>query len=162
VTPGELPGYLAAMRDTAASAAAPAADAMAAAFQDHVQNVTLRQSGTHPPFTRTPAPPGAPPARITGDLSSSVIVRPARGAVTATASAGPTVIYAAVQEYGRVISARNVKYMRWFMDGTWWYRRRVYVPPRPYMRPARTAVIRDGTLRRAASAAFTDRMSAFF
>jgi len=162
VTPAQLPGYLRGLRDTAAAAAAPAANAMANTFQHHVQDVTLRESGYHPPFTRTPAPRGAPPSRISGDLRSSIMVRPAHGMVAASASVAPHVIYATVQEYGAVISARNRRYMRWRMDGRWWYRTSVYVPPRPYMRPAREAVIRDGSVRRAAVSSFAATMSFYF
>lgn len=87
---------------------------------------------THPAGTPTPSPPGSPPALVTGFLARSVETRPARpaGLYAWAAEAGPTAVYARIQELGGVTGRGH----------------RVRLPARPYMRPVHAAVagrIRD-------------------
>jgi phage gpG-like protein len=126
-------------------------------FQDKVREVLHRSE--HPMFTRTPAPAGGPPAFMTGELSYSISVRVSGGASTSRAWVGPKdVIYAGVQEYGAVINVKHTTvtktgktipgFMRWYEDGSFWYKRQVRIPERPYMRIARDEALTDGSMHR--------------
>lgn len=129
------------------------ARAMGNAFQDRVRNVTLRRY-QHPMFVRTQAPAGGPPAFMSGELAYSITMHVAGGVSTSRAYVGPHTIYAGVQEFGAEIDVRNAKYMRWFMDGQFWYKKHVSIPERPYMRTTRDEMIADGSLHRVAVEAF--------
>ena len=88
---------------------------------------------SHPPHTPTPSPPGQPPARITGHLIGSLSPTgpfPTGGGFAG--KVGPTAVYSRIQELGGQ-AGRNHS---------------VTLPPRPYMRPTRSKVIADGSLRR--------------
>ena len=149
----ELPGVLRAIQDRAARAAPDAANAMAHAYQRHLVMVTLRRY-THPPHTKTPSPPGQPPALVTGTLRRSVRVDPAHGLVVATARVAPHTVYARIQELGGGIYPVRAKFLRWTEDGVTHYSKHVRLPARPYMAPAVRETIADGSLSRAAMAAF--------
>ena len=116
-----------------------AADAMANTFRRGVVEVELNAS-THPRGTPTPAPPGSPPSRVSGDLLRSMKITPAvpTGPTTWTAKVYPTIIYARIQELGGLAGRHH----------------RSKLPPRPYMRPARARMEADGSLHDAASGAF--------
>jgi phage gpG-like protein len=139
------------------------AAAMGRAFHDRLVNVTLK-TYSHPMYTRTPAPPGGPPAYMGGELALSVTMEVKGGMSTSRAWVGPHTIYAAVQEFGAEIDVKHTTtdrwgrtipgFMRWFNDGSFWYKRHVSIPPRPYMKITRDAMIADGSLHRAAKAAF--------
>jgi len=172
VTPDELVDALQRYRDRAAEAAPAVAMAMAETYQDHLTRVTLRRTYSVPGQFGSPAPPGSPPSFRSGDLARSVTRWPgASSGFTATAHVAPHTIYAAVQEYGKNIYARNFEYMHWHTlgGGDWWHRsgkylgwgeagewwrKHVYVPPRPYLAPALADVIGDGSLLRSAAAEF--------
>lgn len=88
---------------------------------------------SHPRGTPTPSPPGQPPARITGHLSGSLSPTgpyPTGGGFGG--KLGPTAVYSRIQELGGR-AGRNHS---------------VTLPPRPYMRPTRSKVVADGSLRR--------------
>jgi phage gpG-like protein len=134
------------------------AGAMGRAFQDRVRrNLRLRE---HPMYVRTTAPPGGPPAYMSGELSLSITVRVSGGASTSRAWVGPHTIYAAVQEFGAGIDVKHTGrdgrpgFMRWYMDGSFWYKRHVDIPERSYMRTTRNEMIADGSLHRVALETF--------
>lgn len=154
ISPEELPAVLRELRDKAAVAAEPCVMAMAGTFKDRLTGVTLRRY-SHPPATKTPSPPGQPPAWMTGELARSVtsVLGPS-GGMTATATVGPHTVYARIQEYGGSIRPVRARFLRWTEDGIVHYSKHVRLPPRPYMRPAIREVIEDGSLTRAAAEAF--------
>jgi hypothetical protein len=171
VTPEELPDFLRAIRDRAADAAPETVMAMADTYQRHLTGVTLDRY-SHPPFTKTPAPVGQPPARISGELAASVrsVLGPSSGS-RAHATTAPHTVYARIQEIGGVIRAKRSKYLKWLTDyptsaTAFWksaregeglfmnFARSVVIPPRPYMRPATEECVANGSLTRAAMAAF--------
>ena len=155
MTIDELIAILEEKRDRGAVAAPPVALAMADTFKDHLKTVTLRRSFAAPGQFGTPAPPGGPPAWRTGALATAVTSWPgATGGMRATASSGPHTIYDWVQEYGAVLRPSHFKYMHWRNSGGEWWKKRVKLPPRPYMEPAVDDIIADGSLQRNAIAAF--------
>jgi hypothetical protein len=162
VDPSAVPGMLEAIRARVAEAAIPVANAMARTYGDHLTNVTLRESGAHPPVTPTPAPPGRPPAMITGDLIRSVTRQPAvGGGGIATSSVAPHTIYAATQEYGGDHFAKDGEFMWLWLKyigasevaARGWNKTAVHIPARPYMRTATAETVADGSLHRSAETA---------
>lgn len=89
--------------------------------RDAVRLLSMRQ---HPPGTRTPSPPGEPPAKISGDLLRSVKADPVvrTGEWRWRARVGTRIVYGRIQELGGV-SGRG---------------HRTYLPPRPYLSRAVT------------------------
>ena len=158
-----LPGYLEAITARVAAAAVPAAGAMAKTYKKHLVDITMTESGGHPPVTHTPAPPGRPPAIMTGRLRGSVTMAgPTGGGGVGLASVAPHTIYAATQEWGGVHHAVKGPYM-WLWIRYIGYlgvldrgllRRVVKIPERPYMRTAVAETIADGELEKAGEAAF--------
>ena len=159
-----LPGYLRAIKARAEAAAVPVAGAMGKAYEAHLKDITLIESGTHPPVTLTPAAPGRPPAMITGRLRDSVIMLgPASGGEgIGFSSVMPTVIYACVQELGGVHESAPGRYMWLWVRylghrgvlARGWNVGRVTIPPRPYMRTATAETVASGELHRAARETF--------
>jgi hypothetical protein len=155
ITLAELPGVLKALRDKAATAAPVTVMAIADTYRDHLKNVTLRRSFAAPGQFGTPAAPGQPPAWRTGELARSVTsVLGASSGLTATASVGPHTIYSRVQNQGAINRPTRAHYMHWVNDGGEWFKKRVVIPPRPYMEPALEECIADGSLTEAAMEAF--------
>jgi hypothetical protein len=155
VTPDELVGLLEDMRDRAIAAAEPCALEMARVYSVHLSRVTLRRAVAAPGQFGTPAPPGSPPAFRTGLLSESVTHWPGGSSgMTGWAYAGPHAIYAVTQETGAIHFARRARYMHWVNDAGPWWKKRVDIPPRPYMQPAVAEVVADGSLQRAAALTF--------
>lgn len=153
--PGSVPALLEDIALKAAKAAAPAVLAIANTYEDYVRNVELVRYG-HAPHTRTPSPPySGSPALITGELRNSVIISGVTLApVVSRAAVAPHTIYAAVQEYGADLWPSRAKYLSWVTDGRRYYKRRVHIPERPYMRPATRYCITSGRFGRAAAEAF--------
>jgi phage gpG-like protein len=149
----ELIQYFNELRARASTSAAPIVRNMASRYRQYVQREELRRY-SHPMYTHTPAPRGGPPAWMTGELSRSITIVVSGGGIEAAAVVSPHTIYAAVQEFGRVIRARNHPHMRYLEDGRWHFPEVVDIPKRPYMRPALEATIADGSLLRAAIEAF--------
>jgi len=161
MTPDELPAYWDRIRQKVADEGPKAAaNAMARAFHNEVVGVELIRT-SHAPGTRTPAPPGSPPAAITGGLRRSVRLTAARptGAYRATAEVSPRIIYARIQELGGTVTAKHLTqsgrpgYLRWSGPGGFRFARSVTLPPRPYMRPVHRRMVADGRLRQAAASA---------
>lgn len=133
------------------------AQAVGNAFQDHLVNVTLKRY-SHPMYSRTASPPGGPPGSVSGELAYSVTVEVKGGSSTSRAWVGPHTIYAGVQEFGAEIDVKHMTtdrwgrtmpgFMRWYMEGSFWYKRHVSIPERPYMEIARNEMIADGSLHR--------------
>lgn len=159
MTPEELPAYLNARRDVIRFDAAKwAADGMAAAFDRGIKKTEMRRY-THTPLTRTPSPPGSPPALVTGHLRDSFIIEPAQGGrVRATAADGPHTVYARIQEYGGDIYPRVKKWLHWVDAEGHHFAKHVRLPARPYMRPAAHRMSADGTLSDAALQSFNLRV----
>jgi phage gpG-like protein len=157
---GDLPAYLKALQDAAASAVSPAATAMAEQVQTRVQS--LLRGTTHPPGVFFKAVRGRPPAYASGNLAKSVVTTPAYGAVRATASVGSHLRYSALQEWGGVTWPSNGPYMHWRNNRGPWWMKRVTVPEHPYMRPAVEQCINDGSLTRVSMDAFYDRIAPLF
>lgn len=86
------------------------------------QERTLLNLGSHPRGTKTGSPPGSPPWRISGDLGDSVRADRAkrRGPGVWFGQAGPTAIYARIQELGGDTGRGH----------------RTHLPPRPHLYPA--------------------------
>jgi hypothetical protein len=149
---------------------------VARVYSAHLSHVTLRQSYSAPGQFGTPAAPLAPPAYRTGALAASVFPWPGPSSgFTGNAYAGPHVIYGRTQERGAIHEARNFRFMHWENDGgqLWhlgadsrrghptfeysihpggeWWKKRVYIPPRPYVEPGLYEVIADGSLVRSAA-----------
>lgn len=154
----DLPAYLKAFRDVAATAPAPAANAMAQAAQSRIRDY-LHET-VHPPFTFYRAIAGRPPAYATGNLSRSIIATPAYGSVRVSAAVSTNLIYSAVQEWGDTMHAHGT-YMHWRNPRPWW-KKTVHVPAHPYFEPAVLACIRDGTLTRVSMNAFYLRIALWF
>jgi hypothetical protein len=155
ITLEELPGVLKALRDRAATAAPPTVMVIGQTYQRHLQKVTLRRSFAAVGQFGSPAAPGSPPAWRTGALARSVVTAAgASSGLTATASVGPHVIYARVQDEGAVNRPTHARYMHWVNSGGSWYLKRVRIPPRPYMKPALDDCIADGSLTKAAMESF--------
>jgi hypothetical protein len=163
VTPAELPAYLEAIRARVEAAAVPVVDAIAETYETHLVGFTLTESGAHPPVTQTPAPPGRPPAFMTGGLAASVTRTPGVGdGGAAEASVAPHTVYAATQEYGGVHHGSPFMWL-WirYIGPTavrrhGWVKETVEIPPRPYMSTAVSETIESGALSRAG----IDRFSA--
>ena len=149
----ELPGYLRMLAARAGEAAIPAADAMGSDFRDEVKRRLTEKS--HARGTRTPAPPGGPPAMESGDLAGSVAMVPATTPVVATSSVAPHKSPRDwVQEWG-LDNIRPVRAPRMvFVYGDLYRARRVDVPERSYMRSTVDLMVADGSLTRAAAEGF--------
>lgn len=157
--PGTLPYVLARVASRANNAAGPAVIAMSRAYQRRVSRVTLRTYFNAIDMP-SPAPtPEGPPAMQTGNLARSVKVFPGNLAgPRAEAKVAPTVVYARLQELGGHIYPIRFQWLRFPYGGMIHFRKHVYVPPRPYMRPTTEKMIADGSLTGAAADAFEIRV----
>lgn len=141
----------------AGEAMIPAADAMGLGFELEVKKrLTEKQ---HTRGTRTPAPPGGPPAMESGALAASVAMVPASTPVVATSSVAPHISPRDwVQEWGLDgIRPSRMKYMHFWYDGEQ-FRKVVSVPERSYMRSTVDLMIANGSLSHLAAYAFYDAM----
>jgi hypothetical protein len=128
--------------------------AMGRTYQSYVQNVMLVRY-SHAPGTKTPSPPGQPPALMTGELRRSITCTQGPSSGTyGVSQVAPHTIYARIQEYGGHIYPKRVRYLRWVEDGQVHFSKHVYLPPRPYLRPAARDCIANGSLTRAAMESF--------
>lgn len=153
----ELPGYLRMLQERAALAAIPAADGMARQYETEVKKALTQRSHERP--TRTPSPPGEPPAMESGTLVDSVAMVPASTPVVATSSVSP---HASprdwVQEYGLVIRAKSPGGMRFTYGDSRYRAYTVRVPERSYVRSTVDRMVADGSLSEAAALAFYEAM----
>lgn len=132
-----------------------AAEAMADVGQRYIRRELSQRS--HAPETRTPSAPGEAPARVSGALWRSISVWPAipAGGYRWMSQAGSRgLIYADVQERGRVIRVRRAPWLVWVTDGIVRRARQVYVPPRPYVAPGARKARESGEVERAGVEAF--------
>jgi phage gpG-like protein len=157
VTPEENAAFLAAVRDLAASAAAPVATAMGKTMKDQVQR-ELKLTA-HPPGVFWKAAEGRPPAFASGNLFAQTFYTPAAGEVRATSLVGNTAIYASIQEFGGSTWPSRSAYMHWVNSRGSWYKKLVTIPEHPYFRPALEKIISDGSLQAAAMEAFAEHMA---
>ena len=98
-------------------------DGLAVIAQGAQRNLALL---SHARGTPTPSPPGSPPALISGALRRAIKTRrDRRGPDVYSGAVGPAIVYGPIQERGGW-AGRN---------------HRSYLPPRPYLRPARDAAI---------------------
>lgn len=153
MTLDELPGYLRALAVRAGYAAIPGADKLGADFRDEIKERLTALS--HARGTRTPAPPGGPPAMESGDLAGSVTMDPASTPVVATAVVGPRLPPRDwVNEFGKDgIRPVHAEYMRFYYNGLQ-LRKVVNVPQREYMVSTAEIVAHDGAVAAAVAAAF--------
>ena len=160
MTPDELPGFLAGIRDRAMATPGPCAKAMADTYKTHLTRVTLQRYHSAPGQFGTPSPAEeGPVASRTGRLAASVTSwgGGSDGGV-GTAFVAPHTIYAVTQEWGEIHYRRTREYMHWINSGGEWWKKRVDIPQRPYMRTARDETIADGSLTRAAMGKFVSIM----
>lgn len=157
----DLPAYLESLKKAAADAMPAAANAMANDVKYQIQNVALKQV-QHGRGMFFKAAPMRPPAYVTGNLSRSIIMRPAAGGITSTATVMATAEYAYVQEFGADTWPSHFKYMKWTNTGGTFYKKLVTIPPHPYFRPTVDRMIMNGDLTRAASTAFWVRVMPYF
>ncbi|MDE2101877.1 MAG: phage virion morphogenesis protein [Patescibacteria group bacterium] len=72
----------------------------------------------------------------TGTLRSSIQVRMNDSVDEIRGDVFTNLIYAKVHEYGKTITAKNVPFLKFQVDGRWVQKRQVTIPARPYMAPA--------------------------
>lgn len=159
VDPAGLPAYLDGIKKHIADdTSAPAVLAMGHTYERQVKANLARTA--HPPFTETPSPPGYFPSLMTGALRRSVFTSgPFGGGIMSESSVAPHIFYAAIQEYGHTMHAHSsIRPMTWYNSAKgrtgWWSKYEVHVPARPYMHPTTAEAIANGSLGRAAAAAF--------
>lgn len=153
--PSALPGFLEGLAVKVGNVGADAAVMAMAHTYERAVKANLSRTA-HPPYTFTPSPPGSFPSLMTGRLRRSVISGgPYGGGGVASATVGPTMFYAGVQEYGHDMYSHSWRRgMIWFNEGQWWEKYHVHVPARPYMRPTTAQEVASGDLTFAAMAAF--------
>ena len=167
MTPGENLALFKAIRDQASTAAVPAADGMAEAFDTDVGR-TLRMHAHAPMPSGAPhkraygifykATPGVPPAFASGDLAGNMIRRPASGGIVATAMVGNTAIYSAVLEFG-LDTWTSSAYMTWRNNQGWWRKKLVHQNEHSFMARTRDWMILDGSLSKSAMEGFQAHMT---
>lgn len=76
-------------------------------------------------------------SRATQSLAGSIQTVITKERKTRTeAATGPTVIYGRIQELGGWIKPVTAKMLHWVEEGVDIFAKAVYIPPRPYLRPA--------------------------
>lgn len=103
-TIGQVAVRLEALTRDADKGGQKAAEAMGLLLQRELVTGEYRRY-SHPPGTKTPSPPGQPPALVTGRLRASVRKEPASGARQVgphrfQTKVGPTTVYGRIQELG--------------------------------------------------------------
>ena len=154
MTLAELAAYLRVLEVRAGYAAIPGADKLGGDFRDAIKQRLTALS--HARGTRTPAPPGGPPAMESGDLAGSVTMTPASTPVVAVAPVGPHCSPRDfVQEFGGDMHARaGNRIGMTFLYGDMYHAQHVSVPPREYMESTANIVAADGAVASAVAAAF--------
>lgn len=72
-----------------------------------------------------------------GSLTNSITVEEDKKTSTsASVNIGPKVIYAAIHEFGGWIKAKSAKALHFVIDGQHFTKKAVFIPARPYLRPA--------------------------
>jgi len=76
-------------------------------------------------------------AKATNTLANSIRTEMEEsGDHYAVAAVGPTVIYGRIQELGGWVKTVHAKALRFVIDGVEYFKKAVYIPARPYLRPA--------------------------
>ncbi len=88
-------------------------------------------------------PGGGGPQTRTGRLARSLRRRVSRQGDAVLGELSADAPYAAAQEYGAVIQARQGKYLKFQVQGRWVSVRRVVLPARPFLRPAADQAVKD-------------------
>jgi len=118
-------------------------------IQDRTRRLLTRV--VHGPHTRTPSPPGSPPAMISGSLAASVqaehdgddaIVGPT---ASARSKNGP---YGRFLELGGTHTGHTAKGMSWIEDGQWYRMHEISKAERPYLAPATDDAVHSGAISR--------------
>ena len=119
-------------------------------IEDRTRRLLTRLS--HAPHTKTPSPPGSPPAMISGLLADSIqaehdgddaIVGPTR---LASSKNGPIGRFL---ELGGTHEAHNPGgYMTWLENGQWYSKRSIDKIERPFLRPATDDAVNSGAILR--------------
>lgn len=153
----DLAARLRIIRDKAAEPAPVAACKALGQAGETAIKVMLSLS-SHPPGTPTPSRPGQPPSLITGELRRSVILLPPGeiAAYTWSCFAGPTAVYARVQEFGATIHPGSSGYLANRATGQFFvtprsHRGYVEIPARPYVRAAVLMLRTSGLAAKAAA-----------
>lgn len=163
MTPDELPAYLKAIQSRVKHAAIPVVNALASAYEDHLVNITLTESGAHGPATRLgyprAAPAGRPPMMMTGALRASIRRTPGTGGEVARATVSPHTIYAATQQFGGVHTGSMWLWVKYVGPRTVahknWVKQAVHIERHPYMDTAVDEMLAAGTLWRPGERAFS-------
>jgi len=88
-------------------------------------------------------PGGGGPQMRSGRLAASLGKQISRQGDTVIGELSAEAPYAAAQEYGAVIQARQSKYLKFQVQGRWASVRQVILPARPYLRPAAEEALKD-------------------
>ena len=135
-------------------AAPMAARAMAEQFQVNVK-ARLGAMG-HFLHTKTPSPPGNPPAWISRNLLGSVDIGPfAYGGDGAAWECHSALVYSAIQEFGGDMTAHSDRGMRWQEPPGVWHRSMAHsLPERSYFGSTTDIMLADGQFEEAAVRGF--------
>jgi hypothetical protein len=133
---------------------APRASVQALSRAGETMTKLTLSTGAHALGTPTPNPPGGPPGLISGALRRSVARTPAAptGPATWSQALGSVIIYAAVQEFGAVIRAKNFPQLGNPTAG--FFGPQVTIPPRPWMKISVERLIESGLGQKAAISGF--------
>lgn len=132
-----------------------ACHAMSQEAQSDIRSELGKRS--HAWSTKTPAPAGGPPARISGRLQASIIAslpRQQAAGVWASDAGSKGSVYAHVQERGMTIHATRAPYLVFFWIGRWHYRKSVTIPARPFVKPTVERLRASGRLHKVSADAF--------
>lgn len=99
-----------------------------------VRDAKLSFGPRHKPGTSTPSAPGQPPAVTTGTLRRSIAYEVDKP--RAVGRVGTNLVYARIQEMGGLITAKSANFLHFVIDGKHKMVQSVYLPARPYLRPA--------------------------
>ena len=73
---------------------------------------------------------------LSGTLRRSIHTVVVRKGMRADCTIGTNLVYAAIQEFGGVISAKRARMLAFQIDGEWVFAKQVTIPAHPYLRPA--------------------------
>lgn len=151
------------LRDRAHKAATVGGRAACHAMSQEARDDIRRELGkrSHAWSTKTPAPAGGPPARISGRLQATVLAslpRQQSAGVWVSDAGSFGSVYAHVQERGMTIHATRAPYLVFFWIGRWHYRKSVTIPARPFVKPTVEALRSSGRLHTVSARAFFEAL----
>ena len=115
-------------------------------IEDRTRRLLTRLS--HAPHTKTPSPPGSPPAMISSLLADSIQAEHDGD----DAIVGPTALASSKNgPIGRFLELGGTHEahgdgMRWFEDGSWHYARSLDKTERPFLKPATDDAVNSGAI----------------